>query len=191
MQNIELRKTRSSEEVVSMFLGLAIVVVVVGLIFNYFQRRRGSIDLPGITSTQTASNLDGATAERESAGEESGIEEGAYVVKAGDNLWRISESYYKTGYNWSIIAKANNISNPGIINPGQKLVMPQVEVKPAVNETSQISNEYKVIRGDHLWKIALSAYGDGYGWTKIWEANKAQIPNPNLIEAGMTLVIPK
>src|SRR5438045_9262306 len=38
-----------------------------------------------------------------------------YTVVEGDDLWKISDKFYKTGYNWSDIAKANNITDPNTI----------------------------------------------------------------------------
>ncbi|MPN57839.1 hypothetical protein SDC9_205535 [bioreactor metagenome] len=51
-------------------------------------------------------------------------------------------------------------------------------------------SEYKVVKGDSLWKIAVKVYGDGYQWTKIWQANKLKINNPNELEIGMMLTMP-
>jgi ELWxxDGT repeat protein len=45
--------------------------------------------------------------------------------------------------------------------------------------------------GDSLWKIAKKVYGNGNLWTKIHEANKDQIPNPDLIHPGQVLTLPK
>ena len=46
-------------------------------------------------------------------------------------------------------------------------------------------------KGDSLWKIAKKYYGSGGKYTKIYNANKNQIKNPNLIRVGMKLKIPK
>jgi nucleoid-associated protein YgaU len=54
---------------------------------------------------------------------------GTYVVVKGDNLWVIAEKNYKSGYNWVDIARVNNLSNPGTIHVGDKLVLPKVESK--------------------------------------------------------------
>jgi nucleoid-associated protein YgaU len=48
-----------------------------------------------------------------------------------------------------------------------------------------------VVRGDSLWNIARSRYGDGLRYTVIYEANKGQIKDPDLIYPGQTFVIPK
>jgi nucleoid-associated protein YgaU len=55
-----------------------------------------------------------------------------------------------------------------------------------VDATAQ--EEYEVVAGDNLTKI-----GKKYGmdWQKIYEANKDQIKNPDLIQPGWKLKIPK
>ena len=49
---------------------------------------------------------------------------------------------------------------------------------------------YTVQAGDTLGKIAVKFYEDGSRWTEIFEANKDQISDPNVIEVGQKLVIP-
>jgi nucleoid-associated protein YgaU len=49
---------------------------------------------------------------------------------------------------------------------------------------------YTVKAGDTLGKIAQALLGDGSRWPEIYEANKDQIADPNLIEVGQELVIP-
>lgn len=53
-----------------------------------------------------------------------------------------------------------------------------------------VSTTYVVVRGDSLWKLAKAAYGKGSMWKTIYEANKDQIKNPNLIYVGQVLEIP-
>jgi len=49
---------------------------------------------------------------------------------------------------------------------------------------------YTVQEGDTLFSIAELFYGDGNQWPRIWNANRAQIPDPDLIFPGQVLVIP-
>jgi nucleoid-associated protein YgaU len=49
---------------------------------------------------------------------------------------------------------------------------------------------YEVQPGDSLSKIAKQVYGDASRWKEIWEANKASIPNPDLIHPGQQLSMP-
>ena len=52
------------------------------------------------------------------------------------------------------------------------------------------ARSYTVKSGDSLSKIAKELLGDASAWKRIHEANKDQIPNPDLIHPGMTLKIP-
>lgn len=47
-----------------------------------------------------------------------------YVVKSGDNLSKISKSFYGNPDEYIKIAEANNISNPDRIQAGQQLKIP-------------------------------------------------------------------
>ena len=49
---------------------------------------------------------------------------------------------------------------------------------------------YTVQPGDTLAKIAQTVYGDSARWKEIFEANRDQIPNPDLIQVGQELIIP-
>jgi nucleoid-associated protein YgaU len=48
-----------------------------------------------------------------------------------------------------------------------------------------------IVRGDNLWNIARGALGSGERYTTIYEANRNQIRDPNLIYPGQVFVIPK
>ena len=55
---------------------------------------------------------------------------------------------------------------------------------------SKLPTTYKVKKGDCLWNIAKKFYGNGSKYTKIYEANKDKIRNPNLIYPDQVLTIP-
>lgn len=121
-----------------------------------------------------------------------------HVVEPGENLWKIAEYYYRSGYNTGEIMKANGISNPNDIEVGQKIVIPKIEIEIPASDTgvtpevvdSKIMDEtYTVIPGDNLWMIALRAYGDGYKWPEVAKANN--LTSPDAIETGMKLLIPR
>lgn len=186
LKRLKRKYFKSTEEIVSMFLGLVIVVVVVGLIFNFFQRKKGNITIPGSTDVELSQKINEVNNSDE------------YVVKKGDSLWKIAEVKYNDGYKWNQIAKENHLTNPGNIEIGQKLILPKIAIKEIIskvdvvkgNNNNLVDNEYKVVRGDSLWKIAVRIYGDGYQWVKIWQTNKSKINNPDGLEIGMILTIP-
>ena len=45
--------------------------------------------------------------------------------------------------------------------------------------------------GNSLWRIARSSYGEGINYTIIFEANKDQISNPDLIYPGQIFKLPE
>ena len=168
---------KSSEETVSMFLGLVIVVVVVGMVFNFFQKRRGEVTVPGVSDNLVLNGNKKA--------ESTSSAENVYVVKKGDSLWKIAEINYKSGFKWTEIAKDNNLKSNNL-EVGQKLVL-----KEAIVSTTPEATTYKVTRGDSLWKIAVASYGDGYKWVQIWQSNKNKLRDPGKLEIGMLLLLPK
>lgn len=114
-----------------------------------------------------------------------------YTVKEGDSLWAVSQNLYGSGYNWVDLAKANNLSNPDMIESGTKLSVPSVTVnKPSNQPSITVSGStYKIAEGDSLWDIAVRAYGDGYKWVEISKTNN--LANPDLIYTGNILKIPR
>jgi len=110
-----------------------------------------------------------------------------YVVKEGDNLWEIAEENMNSGYDWVEIAQANNLDNPGMIEEGQELTIPAVKT---TNDIASLTDStYKVEAGDNLWEIAVRAYGDGYKWVEIANANN--LDNPDIIHPGNELTLPR
>ena len=92
-----------------------------------------------------------------------------YKVKRGDNLTKIAHMY---GVTVSDLVKWNNIKNPNLIYPGQKII-----IKEAPKEY------YKVVRGDTLSGIAKRY---GLSLSEILALNP-DIKNPNLILVGQLI----
>lgn len=72
----------------------------------------------------------------------------------------------------------------------------EVEIDEIEEETAEDIEEttdevtYKVVEGDNLWKIAKKQLGSGSRYVEIYELNKDQIKNPNMIYIDQELVIP-
>jgi nucleoid-associated protein YgaU len=52
------------------------------------------------------------------------------------------------------------------------------------------SGRITVATGNSLWRIARKAYGSGFNYTTIYQANKEQIRNPDLIYPGQVFKLP-
>ncbi|OGY18411.1 MAG: hypothetical protein A2900_03915 [Candidatus Chisholmbacteria bacterium RIFCSPLOWO2_01_FULL_50_28] len=190
-----LKRLKLNESTISMFLGVLVVAVAGILVYNYFSR----VEKPEEKASQeTPEQYQLEVVEEEGKMVPQGLPV-EHIVSPLEHLWGISEKYYGTGYNWVDIAKANNLSDPGLIYPEQKLTIPRSEVKVISKSASTLStslepitsDSYTVVRGDSLWKIAVRAYQDGYAWPKIFAENKNLIKDPGLIEADWELKIPR
>lgn len=168
----------------SLIVGLISVVVIVILLVNLLpsaknkppdQKKSGKVQINKQESNQDKENSN----------------QNIYQVNEGDNLWIIAEKIYGSGFNAYDIAKANNISDPYIIEVGQKLKIPppgEITTKAAQTVRSSENKTYTVKSGDHLWKIAEEVYGDGLMWVKIAKANN--LANPDLIHPGNIFTLP-
>jgi nucleoid-associated protein YgaU len=54
-----------------------------------------------------------------------------------------------------------------------------------------VGERYTVVRGDSLSSIAERLYGDRFAWPRLFDANRQQISNPNLLFAGQVLAVPR
>jgi nucleoid-associated protein YgaU len=52
-------------------------------------------------------------------------------VRGGDTLWAIASSAYGDPRLWPLIAQANHLANPNLLNPGQVLEVPAVTLPAA------------------------------------------------------------
>ena len=53
----------------------------------------------------------------------------------------------------------------------------------------ELPETYTLKEGEDLWSASEKLYGSGYNWVDLVEANK--IPNPDDVEAGTKLIVPK
>jgi len=54
---------------------------------------------------------------------------------------------------------------------------------------ANLPEKYTLLEGEDLWSVSVKLYGSGYNWVDLVEANK--IANPDNVEVGMELVVPK
>lgn len=185
-----LKNLKLHEPTISMLLGAVVIIITGVLIINYFDAEKGEI----ITTIETEGKINLPT---------------THIIGEGEDLWKIAEKYYESGYNWIDIANENNISNPDQIYVGQELIIPDVQQRLAYNViTPTISPEviisptltqqkntqtdlekmHVVSKGESLWNIAEKYYQSGYNWVDIAKENN--IENKVELEVGQKLTIP-
>lgn len=188
---------QNDQSYLSLILGLLIVLIAGILVFNYFKKAPADLGPAEQTSEQADVQPEDLP--------------GQYIVKEDDTLFTIAQKYYNDGYKFTSIAEENKLANADAIEVGQVLEIPKLEEDDgiiaaeatpttldngtggAVNQTiwgEKIEgNSYTVVEDDWLSKIAGRAYGDIMAFDKIATANN--IPNPDLIEPGQVLQIPR
>lgn len=85
------------------------------------------------------------------------------------------------------IAKSPLVVKKNTSSQKKKSSTQQITKKSTANTAAR---KYTVKKGDTLWGIAKKYYGNGAKYTKIVNANKSKIKNPNLIQIGWVLTIP-
>ncbi|HET6553539.1 MAG TPA: LysM peptidoglycan-binding domain-containing protein [Dyella sp.] len=66
----------------------------------------------------------------------------------------------------------------------------QSEVVSTAPDAPAQTQTYTVQSGDSLSKIAKHVYGNANAWQQIFDANRDQLSNPDLIKPGQVLKIP-
>ena len=70
---------------------------------------------------------------------------------------------------------------------------PPVVLNAALKIPRGLPNNWKVFKGECLWKIASypEVYGDAVKWPQIYRANQDQIKDPDLIYPNQIFEIPR
>ena len=103
-------------------------------------------------------------------------------------------SQQNTGDNGSSSAVSSTASTESVSSEMQ--AQPQVTLPKIEDEETQSSHsasgytEYVVEKDDTLQKVSKKFYGSYGKWTKIYEANKSVIKNPDFLKPGTKLMIP-
>jgi hypothetical protein len=107
-------------------------------------------------------------------------------IQSGECLWIIAgyEDIYSDPVKWPRIYRANTdkILDPEWIYPDTVLVIPRDwprQHQVALDESLSIIASY--------WEV----YGNPMEWTRLYEANKGTIVDPDLIEPDQVIVIPR
>ena len=173
---------KSPDAVLSMIIGLAVVLAIGFAVIN-------SIKTTNVQKLEEAKKLEETKKQT--------LLPTTHTTVEGENLWVISEKYYKTGYNWIDIRDANTLENPDYITINQKLTIPDVKPRfpegdltaTAASTMAPKHTTYTILEGDTLWDISLKEYETNNRWPDIASTNK--LPNPDLIYPDTILQLPQ
>jgi nucleoid-associated protein YgaU len=116
-----LKLFKLNESSISMALGAVVILIVGLLVVNYFRGLDTGTTLPPV-DTEDLLSTDLPT---------------THTVEVGEDLWKISETYYESGYNWVDIAEENSLSAPYTIEVGQELTIPDIEPRLVKDESEE------------------------------------------------------
>jgi nucleoid-associated protein YgaU len=118
------------------------------------------------------------------------------VVAKGDTLWSIAERHLGSGEQWRTIADLNQgramadgqrFVQASSIMPGWELLVPDHMAYGERTDTATIM----VAAGDTLSGIAETVYGEADAWLRLYQANRDQVTDPDLIYPGQVLHTPR
>jgi|SRR3989344_7608324 len=122
-----LKTLKMNESSISMILGAIVIIIVGVIVVNFFKTDEGET----IPVLETEEEVSLPT---------------THTVAVGEDLWKISEKYYGTGYNWVDIVTENDLQNPNMISEGQELSIPKVEPKLAGSTLSADAETFEEVQ---------------------------------------------
>jgi nucleoid-associated protein YgaU len=72
-----------------------------------------------------------------------------------------------------------------------ELAFERLATSPSSSAAGGDNRKLSIVKGDNLWNIARAHYGEGLQYTIIFNANKDQIRDPDLIYPGQNFSLPK
>lgn len=106
-------------------------------------------------------------------------------IAGADNRWRLVPAAPVAPGKHTL--RLDRIDKDGKPNARLEVAFERKAPEPTQVEKRSLT----VVRGDNLWNIARAHYGEGLRYTVIFEANKSQIRDPDLIYPGQVFAIPK
>lgn len=108
----------------------------------------------------------------------------AVIVQKGDSLWKLAQLNLGKGARWPELLAVNpRIANPKQIKMGSQIYL------PTRYSARRVVSKISVRKGDTLWQLAQTHFGQAAYWKCIARANPA-IQDANRIYAGQQLLLP-
>jgi nucleoid-associated protein YgaU len=114
---------------------------------------------------------------------------GEYIVQPGDTLTEIAQQVMGSAHYWQDLASQNNLANPSYLLPGDIIQYPLTERSQDFQSvwSSLEADQVQVQAGETLTDIAKRVLGRRSFWRSLWQQNREQIPDPDLIYQGQVI----
>ena len=115
--------------------------------------------------------------------------DGKFIGRTGvdaNNGWRIKPDNPVAPGIYQM--RADHLTDKGKVTA--RLSLPFARAEPMTAENMPPEPFVIVQPGNSLWRLARRAYGTGFNYTVIYEANKDQIRDPDLIFPGQVFAVP-
>jgi nucleoid-associated protein YgaU len=204
---------KSNQSTLSLVLGALIILVIGVLLFNYFSKDRNNVG-PAQNTEQDQQAQTGDVSPESLPGKYT-VKEGDTLFVIADKYYQDGYKYTEIVKannltNENVVEVGQTLEIPKIdsaepspstlaTSSPEALATPQPQASPSVaaqgnNQMTQWGepikgDTYTVVEGDWLSTIAARAYGDVMSYQKIAQSNN--ITNPDLIEPGMVLKLPR
>lgn len=103
-----------------------------------------------------------------------------YRVRPDDTLSGLARTFLGDAAAWPVLAEAMPVKPR---DPQRALLVGSEVRVPCVWTVAA--------RGDTLSKVAGRLLDDPARWRRVWEANREQVPEPDHLEAGQRLAVPR
>jgi nucleoid-associated protein YgaU len=117
------------ESEISSILGMLVVAALAVFIFLFIKKFMPKPSISPVADTTQAEDLMKKDAE------------GTYTVKAGQGLSQVAQEVYKDGKKWKLIADANNLKPPYVLEKGQVLNIPGSDTEVIAKAKEQAVTE--------------------------------------------------
>jgi nucleoid-associated protein YgaU len=118
-----------------------------------------------------------------------------YLVQPGETIFTIALQRYGSAAEARRILEANPGMDPGKLGAGTKLKLPPRTTQPVESRSAESRVEEKTVHtvqpGESLGMISTHYYKTARHAAAILEANKNLVPSPDLLRAGIKIVIPR
>lgn len=188
---VKKKKQEASNTSLYVILALLLLLLGVGIFYYFYYDRLSYNEFNGTTQhTQTTDDsflLPGdSTTMQES-------EEGANVDTLGVTTLETNENTATSPV--TPAARKEPTASPASTSPKQTTSQQTKSTKPAGTAVAASSDKnvmarVKIASGERLTLLAQKYYGNKIFWVYIYDFNKARIPDPDRVPAGMEILIP-